>query len=71
MPCSVANTFVDENGLLFLPATDAPTGAYVSRTSYDRSMYLNAYFAANSLVIERWRGNRYNRNSVRLVCLAQ
>ena len=82
MPCSVANTFVDENGLLFLPA------AGHSGPGFDQLMGLEGFYSSITALTEAFRnqlrfsstllksatgdyGYRFARISVRLVCLAQ
>ncbi len=80
MPCSVANTFVDENGLLFLPAAGLSVGAVVSyagtggyynhRSAFSStySFYVQFGVAAFNPALSN---NRERCYSVRLVCLAQ
>ena len=82
VPCSVANTFVDENGLLFLPA------AGHSGPGFDQLMGLEGFYSSITAQTETFRnqlrfsstllksatgdyGYRFARISVRLVCLAQ
>ena len=80
MPCSVANTFVDENGLLFLPAAGQRNGTevtdyldwgrYYSRTSGAAGRaHVDEFSAAYGP--ELGGPYRYLGFSVRLVCLAQ
>ena len=81
VPCSVANTFVDENGLLFLPAACLRYGGVIVVTSgyyWSRSL-LNASwtdyvrFTASEFV-PLYNNVWYKASSgvsVRLGCLAQ
>ena len=81
-PCSVANTFVDENGLLFLPAAghsvpglDQLMGleGYYSSITAQSETFLNQLRFSSTLLKSATGdyGWRYARISVRLVCLAQ
>ena len=84
MPCSVANTFVDENGLLFLPAAGSRSGGKVESAALaaryyhrDRCLFqgvpshcFNFAALATSLTPTGY-AMRYWGCSVRLVCLAQ
>ena len=83
MPCSVANTFVDENGLLFLPAALSRSGGalrgesaiawYSSRYgfAYNGNMWVTLLAANAAGLNAAYNYSSYVGSSVRLVCLAQ
>ena len=86
VPCSVANTFVDENGLLFLPAAGVrwdvaikysnERGVYSVTTTSNSPNWLDPlYFHASRIGGVDWNASgimyRQAGMSVRLVCLAQ